>query len=73
MSVRWPMTSHEVRKIALVGLGGGRTISYFVASLPQVTADVAELDPSVIALAQKYFAVSPNERLRSPTRTAGSS
>jgi spermidine synthase len=56
--------SHEVRKIALVGLGGGRTISYFVASFPQITADVAELDPSVIALAQKYFAVTPNERLR---------
>ena len=56
--------SHDVRKIALVGLGGGRTISYFVASFPQITADVAELDPSVIALAQKYFAVTPNERLR---------
>jgi spermidine synthase len=56
--------SHEVRKIALVGLGGGRTISYFVGSLPQVTADVAELDPAVIALAQKYFAVAPNEHLR---------
>ena len=32
--------------------------------LPQVTADVADLDPAVIALAQKYFAVTPNERLR---------
>ena len=56
--------SREVRKIALVGLGGGRTISYVVSNLPQSTADVAELDPAVIALAQKYFGVVPNERLR---------
>jgi ribose 5-phosphate isomerase len=34
------LESHEVR-IALVGLGGGRTISYFIANLPQITADVA--------------------------------
>jgi spermidine synthase len=56
--------AHDVRKIALVGLGGGRTITYIVSHLPQSIADVAELDPAVIALAQKYFGVAPNDHLR---------
>ena len=51
------------KRIALVGLGGGRTISYLVAGLPGVVADVAELDPAVIALAKKYFGVDPTDRL----------
>lgn len=53
-----------VRNVALVGLGGGRTISYLVSGVPTMVADVAELDPSVIDLAQRYFAISPTERLR---------
>ena len=53
-----------VKRIALVGLGGGRTISYLVASMPDVVADVAELDPAVIMLARKYFAMEGSNRLR---------
>jgi spermidine synthase len=53
-----------LKRIALVGLGGGRTISYLVASLPGVAADVAELDPAVISLAKKYFGVDSTDRLR---------
>ena len=52
-----------LKKIALVGLGGGRTISYLVASLPGVVADVAELDPAVISLAKKYFGTDSTDRL----------
>jgi len=64
MSVAPVYVTHDVKKVALVGLGGGRTISYFVGGLPQITADVAELDPSVIELAQKYFGVTSNDRLK---------
>ena len=52
-----------LKRIALVGLGGGRTISYMVASLPGVVADVAELDPAVISLAKKYFGTDSTDRL----------
>ena len=52
-----------LKRIALVGLGGGRTISYLVSSLPGVVADVAELDPAVISLAKKYFGVDSTDRL----------
>jgi spermidine synthase len=64
MSTALAYVQHDVKKVALIGLGGGRTISYFAASLPQATAEVAELDPSVIEMAQKYFGVANNNRLR---------
>lgn len=52
-----------VKRIALVGLGGGRTINYLVNSMPEVQADVAELDPAVIKLAKDYFGVESTDRL----------
>src|SRR5439155_23362743 len=52
-----------LKRVALVGLGGGRTISYLVAGLPGVRADVAALDPAVISLAKKYFGVDSTDRL----------
>jgi spermidine synthase len=64
MSTALAYTGNTVSRIALVGLGGGRTVSYFLASIPQAIADVAELDPAVIGLAQKYFSVVPSKRLQ---------
>ena len=52
-----------IKRIALVGLGGGRTINYLVNNLPAVQADVAELDPAVIKLAKDYFGVESTDRL----------
>jgi spermidine synthase len=49
---------------AFVGLGGGRTASYLVDSFPQLSLDIAELDPEVIRLAKKYFGVKESERLK---------
>jgi spermidine synthase len=49
---------------AFVGLGGGRTASYLVDSFPQLSLDVAELDPEVIRLAKKYFGVKESERMK---------
>ena len=63
MSVALAYRQAPVRRIALVGLGGGRTIRYLVDQLPGAQADVAELDPSVIALARKYFGVESTARL----------
>lgn len=49
---------------AFVGLGGGRTASYLVESFPQLSLEIAELDPEVIRLAKKYFGVKESERLK---------
>ena len=54
----------KLERAAFVGLGGGRTASYLVRTVPELTIDVAELDKEVIRLAQKYFAVETGERLK---------
>jgi spermidine synthase len=54
----------KLERAAFVGLGGGRTASYLVRSFPELRMEVAELDPEVIRLAQKYFGVQESERLR---------
>lgn len=54
----------KLERAAFVGLGGGRTASYLVRSFPELRMEVAELDPEVIRLAQKYFGVQGSERLK---------
>jgi spermidine synthase len=51
-------------KIMEIGLGGGRTASYLHDFVHDAQVTVAELDPEVIALAQQYFGVRPDARLR---------
>lgn len=59
-----PVYLERFERAAFVGLGGGRTASYLVDSFPQLTMEIAELDPEVIRLAKKYFGVKESERLK---------
>ena len=52
------------KRIGMVGLGGGRTISYLTRALPEARAEVAELDPAVIDVAGRYFGVVETPNLR---------
>jgi spermidine synthase len=54
----------KLERGAFVGLGGGRTASYVVRTVPDFQFDVAELDKEVIRLAQQYFGIEQSERLR---------
>jgi spermidine synthase len=45
-----------------IGLGGGRTSWYMHLSVPDMEVTVAELDPEVIALAQRYFRIRPGPK-----------
>ncbi|WP_439813908.1 spermidine synthase [Zavarzinia sp. CC-PAN008] len=47
-----------------IGLGGGSTAWYLHQTFPDMTVTAVELDPVVIELAQKYFFVRPDERLK---------
>src|SRR5258706_4110699 len=51
-------------RIAIVGMGGGRTIGYLLSTVPEAVADAVELDPEVVRLAAKYFGTESSERLR---------
>ncbi|MDX2237786.1 MAG: fused MFS/spermidine synthase [Hyphomonadaceae bacterium] len=63
MTVALAYTS-TLNAICEIGLGGGRTAQYLHLHAPRVTITAVELDPEVIRLAQQYFGVRADERLR---------
>jgi spermidine synthase len=54
----------KLERGAFIGLGGGRTASYIVRTIPDFRLDVAELDEEVIRLSEKYFGAEQSERLK---------
>jgi spermidine synthase len=54
----------QLSNILEIGLGGGRTAQYLHLHMPSARITCVELDPEVIALAQRYFGVRPDQRLR---------
>jgi len=51
-------------RVLVVGLGGGTVPARYHLDYRGMRIDVAELDPQVIAVAQRYFAVPSDSRLR---------
>jgi len=54
----------NLERIAEIGLGGGRTVSYLTAALPDTGILAIELDKDVVDLAKKYFKFKETARLR---------
>src|SRR4051794_1233661 len=54
----------KLDRIAEIGLGGGRTVSYLSAALPDTGILAVELDKDVVDLAKKYFKFRETARLR---------
>jgi spermidine synthase len=54
----------QLSNVLEIGLGGGRTAHYLHLHMPQVRITCVELDPEVIALAQRHFGVRQDQRLR---------
>ncbi|HVH31837.1 MAG TPA: fused MFS/spermidine synthase [bacterium] len=54
----------QATRVLMVGLGGGSVQKRFWRDYPPMTIDVAELDPKVVEVAQRYFAVREDPRLR---------
>ena len=55
--------SHEARRLRSWAWAADERSATSSRTCRKCTADVAELDPAVIALAQKYFGVEANDRL----------
>ena len=53
-----------LRKVLGIGLGGGTSARQFTAYYPEVEFDTVEIDPVIVDVAQRYFDVVPDERLR---------
>jgi spermidine synthase len=54
----------KVERILEIGLGGGRTVSYLKAALPETAILAVELDKDVVDLAKKYFRFTESGSLR---------
>jgi spermidine synthase len=52
------------RRILVIGLGGGSIPTALATLLPQTRIDAVELDPSVIAVAERYFGFRQSDRVR---------
>lgn len=51
----------DARRVLMVGLGGGSVPKNFLVRYPELSIDVAELDPEVVTVAQRYFDVPDRE------------
>ncbi len=54
----------SVRRVLIIGLGGGTAAKQFVHDYPDVVVDAVEVDPLVVSVAMRYFFVEQSQRLR---------
>lgn len=54
----------KTTRVLVVGLGGGSIPKRFWRDYPEMTVEVAELDPMVVDVAKRFFEVRPGPRLR---------
>lgn len=53
-----------IKKVLMIGLGGGSISSYLGRFMPDVTIDTIEIDPGVINAAKTYFGMKETARVR---------
>lgn len=53
----------EVKRVAVVGVGGGAMVHFISHHQPDVTVDAVEIDPVVLKLAEEYFALKASEQV----------
>ena len=54
----------RAKRVLVVGLGGGSIPKRFWRDYPEMTVEVAELDPMVVDVAKRFFEVREDPRLR---------
>ena len=57
----------DPKDVLFVGLGAGAMPKYFSRHYPDAMIDIAEIDPDMLAVAQKYFYFRENERMKITT------
>jgi predicted membrane-bound spermidine synthase len=53
----------EIKRVLVLGLGGGSIPVYLHRFIPEAVIDVVEIDPGIIAAAKQYFGVRETSRL----------
>ncbi len=54
----------ELKKVLMIGLGGGTLSTYLGRAMPDLEIDTVEIDPGVINAAKRYFGLRATERVR---------
>ena len=54
--------NHEIKRVAMIGLGGGSTQRAYEFYYTNVMVDTVEIDPAVVSVAKKYFGVTESSR-----------
>ncbi|MBI5633174.1 MAG: fused MFS/spermidine synthase [Nitrospirae bacterium] len=54
----------DPKAVLFVGLGAGAMPKYFARRYPDANIDIAEIDPDMLAVAQKYFYFKENEGMK---------
>ncbi|MFO0979321.1 MAG: fused MFS/spermidine synthase [Planctomycetaceae bacterium] len=54
----------EQKNVMIVGLGGGSMVHFLQKYDPEVAIEAVEIDPIVVQLAEKYFKVKQNEKVK---------
>jgi predicted membrane-bound spermidine synthase len=54
----------QVKRVLMLGLGGGSIPTYLGRFLPEATIETVEIDPGVLLAAKKFFGVVETERMR---------
>lgn len=65
-----PLVRPGIRRILMLGLGGGTAARQFTHYYPDAVVDAVEVDPMVVEVARRYFLVQPGQRLRIHTGDA---
>lgn len=59
-----PALRPGIRRVLMIGLGGGTLPKQFLRFYPEATIDVVEIDPMVVKVARQLFHLPEDERLR---------
>ncbi|MDP2156279.1 MAG: fused MFS/spermidine synthase [Nitrospirota bacterium] len=54
----------DPKDVLFIGLGAGAMPRYFSGRYPDANIDIAEIDPDMLTVAQKYFYFRENERMK---------
>ena len=54
----------DPKDVLFIGLGAGAMPKYFTGRYPDAVIDIAEIDPDMLSVAQKYFYFKENERMK---------
>ncbi|HEX7705702.1 MAG TPA: fused MFS/spermidine synthase [Thermoanaerobaculia bacterium] len=59
-----PLMRPSIRRVLMIGLGGGTGAKQYLHFYPEATIDAVEVDPMVVSVAERYFELPFSERLR---------